>query len=120
MKKVKRIFCAILCIAVIFSIFAISAYAVNQTFWAARGSEGYIKESHSVYIVGANGKNYGYIFPKYSILRLQRDLYTTDSTAFGILTDPFSEDHYSMSQVEVPIYKVYMATATDSLPPDIS
>lgn len=121
MRKMKRVFSVILCIAVVFSIFAISAYADRGTFWAASGSGGYLKEGHALSYYNYNlEKNVNYIFPKYSTIRLSRDLYTNDEYVYGTVTDVFSEDKFSLSDKAVPTYKVYIATATDRILPELS
>lgn len=118
MKKAKRVFCAILCIAIIFSVFAISAYADRGKLRAKAGVGGYLKSSYVAPYYGPDGTKYLYVFPQYSTFKLQQDLYTNDTTAFGTLSD--TTTGFRVTDQNVPVSKLYIEVATDSLLPDFS
>lgn len=121
MEKIKRVLCTIFCIAIIFSVFAISAYADRGSLVikAENGNSGYLTEGYISYIYNYNTqKNEAYYFPKYSTIRFSQDVYTNDEYVYGTVTN--CNTGFYLSDRQVPMRIVYIPSATMSLTPDIS
>lgn len=103
----KKIFSLLLCLIMVFSIFSLSAYAVDDrgARMAPAGTKGILNASHSCFYYNAKGERVYYPFPKRSIILLMEDLYTNDEYGYGTVFDPFN-DYFCLSDQAIPASKI--------------